>query len=152
MCIKIRNLSWKVISSAAYRGKATQHCKESFACAWRDTGGGVTGSRGKFLWRCVWNVLGNFCNLIHNNMRFVINHFRTEIKIMQFKYHYIKKIDNDLGDIHKVALCIPFLIEFAKFKLSGKLGIIRDHKDSWDRLEGQHEGIQTWRRTTSAVF
>lgn len=85
-------------------------------------------------------------------MRFVINHFRTEIKIMQFKYHYIKKIDNDLGDIHKVALCIPFLIEFAKFKLSGELGIIRDHKDSWDRLEGQHEGIQTWRRTTRAVF
>ena len=93
MCIKIRNLSWKVISSAAYRGKATQHCKESFACAWRDTGGGVTGSRGKFLRRCVWNVLGNLCNLIHKNMRFVINHFRTEIKIMQFKYHYIKKID-----------------------------------------------------------
>lgn len=85
-------------------------------------------------------------------MRFVIDHFRTEIKIMQFKYHYIKKIDNDLGDIHKVALCIPFLIEFAKFKLSGKLGIIRDHKDSWDRLEGPHEGIQTWRRTTRAVF
>lgn len=84
-------------------------------------------------------------------MRFVINHFRTEIKIMQFKYHYIKKIDNDLGDIHKGSLCIPFLIEFAKFKLSGKLGIIRDHKDSWDRLEGQQEGIQAW-RTTSAVF
>lgn len=85
-------------------------------------------------------------------MRFVINHFRTEINIMQFKYHYIKKIDNDLGDIHKVALCIPFLIEFAKFKLSGKLGIIRDRKHSWDRLEEPHEGIQTWRRTTSAVF
>ena len=55
-------------------------------------GGRVTGSRGKFLWRCVWNVLGNFCNLIQNNMRFVINHFRTEIKIMQFKYHYMKKL------------------------------------------------------------
>ena len=41
MCIKIRNLSWKVISSAAYRGKATQHCKESFACAWRGTGVGL---------------------------------------------------------------------------------------------------------------
>lgn len=84
-------------------------------------------------------------------MRFVIDHFRTEIKIMQFKYHYIKKIDNDLGDIHKVALYIPFLIEFAKFKLSEKLGIIRDHKDSWDRLEGPHKGIQTW-STTRAVF
>ena len=33
----------------------------------------------------------NFCNLIHKNMRFVINHFRTEIKIMQFKYNYMKK-------------------------------------------------------------
>lgn len=92
MCIKKRNLSWKVISSAAHRGKGTQHCKESFACAWRGTVLRFTGSHGKFLWGCVWNVLGNFCNLIQNNTRFVITHFRTEIKTTQFKYHYMKKL------------------------------------------------------------
>ena len=58
----------------------------------RGVGGGVTGSGDKFLWGCVWNVLGNFCNLIQNKMRFDINHFTTEIKIMQFKYHYMKKL------------------------------------------------------------
>ena len=39
MCIKKRNSSRKVICSADHRGKGTQHCKESFACAWRGAGG-----------------------------------------------------------------------------------------------------------------
>lgn len=34
---------------------------------------------------------------------------------------------------------------------SEKLGTICDQKSSWDRLEGQHEGQQAW-RFTSTVF